>query len=65
MVDVFRASAQVPGVVDEVLALSPLPKVIWMQLGVRDDDAAARAEAAGIEVVMNRCPKIEWARLGL
>ena len=65
MVDVFRAAAQVPGVVDAALALDPLPKVIWMQLGVRDDDAAARAEAAGIEVVMNRCPKIEWARLRL
>lgn len=65
MVDVFRASAQVAGVVGEVLALVPLPKVIWMQLGVRDDAAAARAEAAGIEVVMNRCPHIEWRRLGL
>jgi predicted CoA-binding protein len=65
MVDVFRASSQVAGVVNEVLALAPLPRVIWMQLGVRDDEAAARAEAAGIEVVMDRCPKIEWGRLGL
>ena len=63
MVDVFRASAAVPGVVDEVLALPTLPKVVWMQLGVRNDDAAARAEAAGIKIVMNRCPKIEYARL--
>ena len=63
MVDVFRASAAVPGIVDESLKLDPLPKVIWMQLTVRHDEAAARAEAAGIRVVMNRCPKIEYARL--
>ncbi|MER9741955.1 CoA-binding protein [Mesorhizobium sp. M0187] len=63
MVDIFRASASVPGIVDEVLKLDPLPKVVWMQLGVRDDEAAARAEAAGIKVVMNRCPKIEYGKL--
>lgn len=63
MVDVFRASAAVPGVVDEVLALDPRPAVIWMQLTVRHDEAAAKAEAAGIKVVMNRCPKIEYGRL--
>lgn len=63
MVDVFRASAHVPKVLDEVLALKPLPKVFWMQLGVRNDEAAARAEAAGMTVVMNRCPKIEYGRL--
>ncbi|MEO3387564.1 CoA-binding protein [Mesorhizobium sp. CAU 1741] len=63
MVDVFRASAAVPAIVDDVLALDPLPKVIWMQLTVRHDEAAARAEAEGIQVVMNRCPKIEYARL--
>jgi uncharacterized protein len=63
MVDIFRASAAVPGIVDEVLKLDPLPKVIWMQLGVRDDEVAARAEAAGIKVVMNRCPKIEYGKL--
>ncbi|MER8484462.1 CoA-binding protein [Mesorhizobium sp. M1322] len=63
MIDVFRGSAAVPGVVDEVLRLDPLPKVIWMQLGVRHDEAAARAEAAGIKVVMNRCPKIEYGKL--
>jgi hypothetical protein len=45
------------------LKLSPLPRVIWMQLGARDDAAAAKAEAAGIKVVMNRCPKIEYGRL--
>jgi len=63
MVDIFRAPDAVPAIVDEVLALDPLPKVIWMQLTVRHDEAAARAEAAGIKVVMNRCPKIEYARL--
>jgi len=63
MVEIFRGSAHLMPVVDEALKLSPLPKVIWMQLGGRDDAAAAKAEAAGIEVVMNRCPKIEWGRL--
>lgn len=63
MVDIFRAPAAVPGIVDEVLALDPLPKVVWMQLGVRHDEAAAKAEAAGIKVVMNCCPKIEYGRL--
>ena len=63
MVDIFRASAAVPPIVDEALALDPLPKVIWMQLTVRNDEAAAKAEAAGLKVVMNRCPKIEYGRL--
>jgi hypothetical protein len=43
--------------------MTPKPQVIWMQLGVRNDEAAAKAEAAGIKVVMNRCPKIEYGRL--
>ena len=63
MVDIFRASDAVPPIVDEALRLDPLPKVIWMQLTVRHDEAAAKAEAAGVKVVMNRCPKIEYARL--
>ena len=63
MVDVFRAPEHVPAVLDEVLAFVPLPKVLWTQLGVRNDEAAARAEAAGLQVVMNRCPKIEYGRL--
>ncbi|TPM02144.1 CoA-binding protein [Mesorhizobium sp. B2-3-10] len=63
MVDIFRNAAAVPGIVDEVLQLDPLPKVIWMQLAVRHDEAAAHAEAAGIKVVMNRCPKIEYGKL--
>jgi predicted CoA-binding protein len=63
MVDVFRASQHAPAVVDEALALTPRPGVIWMQLGVHHDQAAAKAEAAGLKVVMNRCPKIEYGRL--
>lgn len=63
MVDIFRAATAVPGIVDEVFRLDPLPKVLWMQLGVRHDETAARAEAAGIKVVMNRCPKIEYGKL--
>lgn len=63
MVDVFRASDHVSAVVDEALALDPPPKVIWTQLGVRDDGAAARAEAAGLRVVQDRCPAIEYPRL--
>src|SRR6516165_6115629 len=63
MVEIFRNSSQIMPVVDEALKLDPLPKVIWMQLGGRDDEAAAKAEAAGLKVVMNRCPKIEYGRL--
>jgi predicted CoA-binding protein len=63
MVEIFRASEYAGGIVDEALALDPLPRVIWMQLGVRDEAAAERARALGLEVVMNRCPKIEWGRL--
>jgi uncharacterized protein len=63
MIDIFRNSSHIMPVVDEALSLSPLPKVIWMQLGARDDAAAAKAEAVGLKVVMNRCPKIEWGRL--
>jgi predicted CoA-binding protein len=63
MVEIFRSSAHLMPVVDEALKLSPLPKVIWMQLGGRDDAAAEKAEAAGLKVVMNRCPKIEYGRL--
>jgi hypothetical protein len=63
MVDVFRASEAVPGVIEEALALEPKPKVIWLQLGIRNDEAAARAEAEGVTVIQNRCPKIEYGRL--
>jgi predicted CoA-binding protein len=63
MVEVFRNSEAAMGIVEEALRLDPLPKVIWMQLGVRNDAAAALAEARGITVIMNRCPKIEYGRL--
>jgi uncharacterized protein len=65
MVDIFRNSEAVGGAVDEALALEPKPKVIWMQLGVRNDEAAARARALGVKVVMNRCAKLEYKRLAI
>ena len=61
MVDVFRASKDVPPIVDAAIAIGA--KVVWMQLGVRHDRAAETARTAGLEVVMNRCPKIEYGRL--
>lgn len=63
MVDVFRAPEYLAGVVDEALALPTPPKLIWSQLGVRDDEAAATAEAAGVAMIMDRCPAIEIPRL--
>ena len=62
MVDVFRPASEAPKIVDEAIAIGA--PVVWMQLGVRNDEAAAKAEAAGIEIIMNRCPKIEFGRLG-
>lgn len=63
MVEIFRNSEAAGPITDEALSLEPLPKVIWMQLSVRHDEAAARAEAKGVTVIMNRCPKIEYGRL--
>jgi len=63
MVDIFRNSAAVTPIVKEALKLSPLPKVIWMQLTIRNEEAARLAQDAGMKVIMNRCPKIEYARL--
>src|SRR5207302_10276319 len=63
MVDIFRASKHALAIVQEALLLKPRALVIWMQLGVRNDEAAALAEANGMKVVMNRCPKIEYGRL--
>jgi uncharacterized protein len=63
MIDIFRGSQYAPAIVRDALALKTRPSVIWMQLGVRNDEAAALAEANGMKVVMNRCPKIEYGRL--
>jgi len=63
MVDIFRTSEYALPIVKEALALKPPPQVIWMQLTVRNDEAAKLAERAGLKVVMNRCPKIEYGRL--
>ncbi|WP_171210402.1 CoA-binding protein [Ruegeria sp. HKCCA5426] len=63
MVDIFRRSEAVPPIVDEALGAFPGLRTIWMQIGVENDKAAAVAEARGVDVVMNRCPKIEYQRL--
>jgi predicted CoA-binding protein len=63
MIDIFRNSEAAGQIVDDVIASGKLPKVIWMQLTVCHKEAAQRAEAEGIKVVMDRCPKIEYGRL--
>jgi predicted CoA-binding protein len=61
MVDIFQRIDRVPAVVDEAIEIGA--KIVWMQLTVRHDEAAKKAEAAGLTVIMNRCPKIEFGRL--
>ncbi|UWQ92602.1 CoA-binding protein [Rhodobacteraceae bacterium M382] len=63
MVDIFRRSEAVPGIVDQALAQFPNLQTIWMQIGVEHAEAAAKAEARGVTVIQNRCPKIEYQRL--
>ena len=63
MVDIFRRSEAVPPIVDEALELFPDLQTIWMQIGVENAEAAAKAEARGVDVIQNRCPKIEYQRL--
>lgn len=63
MIDIFRNSEAAGHVIDQVIASGDLPNVIWLQLSVHHDEAAERAERAGIKMVMNRCPKIEYGRL--
>ena len=62
MIDVFRGNDALPGIVSEIMAMPQLPKVVWLQLGIRDDAIAAALEMAGIQVIQNRCPKIEYGR---
>jgi predicted CoA-binding protein len=63
VVDIFRSAEAVPGIVEEALAHLPGLKTIWMQVGVTHAEAAEKAEAAGVQVIQNRCPKIEYQRL--
>ncbi|ASM72784.1 MULTISPECIES: CoA-binding protein [Roseobacteraceae] len=63
MVDIFRKSEAVPAIVDEALEVYPDLRTVWMQIGVEHAEAAAKAEARGITVIQNRCPKIEYQRL--
>ncbi|MEW2913228.1 CoA-binding protein [Leisingera sp. JC11] len=63
MVDIFRRSEAVPPIVDEALEVFPKLKTVWMQIGVEHAEAAAKAEARGVTVIQNRCPKIEYQRL--
>lgn len=63
VVDIFRRPEAVPAIVDEALAHLPGLRTIWMQIGVEHAEAAAKAEAAGVQVIQNRCPKIEYQRL--
>ena len=61
LVDCFRSADAIPAIADEAIEVGA--KVLWMQLGIRNEEAARKAEAAGLTVIMNRCPKIEYGRL--
>jgi predicted CoA-binding protein len=65
LVDVFRRSAMIPEHIEDILAMKPRPKVVWLQLGIKNEDAAHILEAAGIIVVQNRCVLADHQRLGL
>ena len=65
VVDVFRRAEQIPEHVEDLLAMNPRPKVVWFQLGIKNEDAAKILEAAGILVIQNRCMLAEHQRLGL
>lgn len=65
IVDVFRRGEDVPAHIDEILAMSPRPKLVWLQLGITNDDAAARLVAEGIDVVQDRCTLADHRRFGL
>lgn len=63
MIDIFRRSEHVPPIVEEALEVFPALKTVWMQIGVESPEAAQMAQAKGVDVVMNLCPKIEYQRL--
>lgn len=63
MLDIFRRSEAVPPIVEQALDVLPALRTVWMQIGVESPEAAAMAEARGLDVIMNRCPKIEYQRL--
>ena len=65
IVDVFRRAEAIPAHVDDILAMDPLPKVVWLQLGIRNDEVASRLRRAGIVVIQDRCIKIDAGRLGV
>lgn len=65
LVDVFRRAEDIPAHVEDILAMKPRPKVVWFQLGIKNEDAARILEAAGIVVVQNRCTLADHQRLGL
>ena len=65
LVDVFRKAGDIPGHIEDILAMKPRPKVVWFQLGIKNDDAARILEASGIVVVQNRCTLADHQRLAL